>query len=79
MRIMPEIKPKHCPFCGGVPFTNVTVVRGISGDEIRYSIGCDNCCIRRFADICSGVPFEKVKSAMGKAIEAWNRRTPNEL
>lgn len=76
---MPEIKLKPCPFCGGVPITRITVVRGISEDKIRYSIMCDDCCIRRFADICSGDSFEKVKSAIDKAIEEWNRRSPNEL
>lgn len=65
---MPEIKLKPCPFCGGVPITRITVVRGISEDKIRYLIGCGNYCIYKFADIDDGDSFEEAKLSIDKAI-----------
>lgn len=70
-------KLKPCPFCGGEAYTIVKVVNGISADTIRFAVKCVNCNIDQHFDIACADSFEKVKSAMDKAIDAWNRRVDN--
>ena len=78
---MNEIKLKPCPFCGGEATTRVVVIRSeIAGctDDISFVVGCSTCHIGQRWDINDRDSFEDAKTAMQKAIEAWNRRAEND-
>ena len=71
-------KLKPCPFCGGAAYSIAKVVRGYASDSIRFAVRCSHCMVERHVEIeCSG-NFERIESAMNKAVEAWNRRADND-
>lgn len=78
---MPEIKLKNCPFCGREVTTKVSVIYGTTtmADRIRFAACCPACRIQQAIDIESPDTFEEAEKAMQKAVEAWNRRTENEM
>lgn len=76
---MPEIKLKPCPFCGGEAIANISVIHGNVVDTIGFDVFCPSCKVSQHSGIVAGVSFESLESAMNKAIEAWNRRSPNEF
>lgn len=80
MTTIPEIKLKPCPFCGEEAIAKISVIRGNVVDTIGFDVFCPSCKVSQHSGIIvAGVSFESLESAMNKAIEAWNRRTPNEL
>lgn len=62
---MPEIKLKHCPFCG----SKVRRVIGMYGVNFFKCTGCG-----------ATVSFDNAyyNTHKNEAIKAWNRRTENE-
>lgn len=78
---MTEIKLKPCPFCGAEAITQVAVIRSEIESctaDISFIVSCSNCYIGQRWDINDRDSFEDAKTAMQKAIEAWNRRIENE-
>lgn len=74
------IKPKPCPFCGGIPYIREIVFcyvpAAVAADDglIQYSkkyrVICDNA-------ICFCHQQTRLFSTPEKAIEEWNRRIYN--
>lgn len=73
---MAEMKP--CPFCGSKPITRISFRTSPCGTikaSVDVYIKCPECrCIRSIVLELCDTDFEKAKSAMEKAIEAWNGR-----
>jgi len=70
-----ELKP--CPFCGGLPTTEVRVTqKGGDTDNVDFSVVCSNCGTYKIArlKIVKAAVFLDVDCAMEKAIKAWNMR-----
>lgn len=77
---MSEIKLKPCPFCGGKPYTRVTLA---ANDEMNGYISCNNskCATKMNFTIKGGnilLSFEDVINGLYNAADKWNRRTDNE-
>lgn len=68
---------KRCPFCGGLPTTEVSVKRVRSdADYVDFSIMCADCGTDKTVrlTIKKTAVFMDVEKAMSQAIEAWNKR-----
>lgn len=68
---------KRCPFCGGLPATEVRVTQmGGGEDHIDFSVICTVCGTDKTArlKIKGKACFTDVEQSMDTAIKAWNRR-----
>ena len=65
---LPAIKP--CPFCGHAASVEETADDGY----VRFTVGCDNPNV----EDCMGYQSLSTYDRRSEAIEAWNRRAPNE-
>lgn len=68
---------KRCPFCGGLPTTEVRVTQMSSDiDSVDFSVVCVDC--RTFKTVRLKIAkksvFMDVEKAMLQTIEAWNKR-----
>jgi Lar family restriction alleviation protein len=69
-----EVKLKPCPFCGGDARLQVTE-RGVAVVCIRLSdCGCRTDYYLDFNVVIGWDDWKKRRSAVEKAVEAWNRR-----
>ena len=70
-----EMKLKHCPFCGGEARLQVTE-RGVAVVCIRlFECGCRTDYYQDFNVVTGWDDWKKRRTAVEKAVEAWNRRT----
>lgn len=68
---------KRCPFCGGLPITEVRVTQMSSDtDNVDFSVVCVDCGTSKTVrlKIAKKAVFMDVEKAMSQAIEAWNKR-----
>ena len=68
---------KRCPFCGGLPTTEVRVAQMSSNiDNVDFSVVCVDCGTFKTIrlKIAKKAVFMDVEKAMSQTIEAWNRR-----
>jgi len=68
---------KRCPFCGGLPTTEVVVKQMRSDtDYVDFSVMCVDCGTFKTVrlKIAKKAVFMDVEKAMSQAIEAWNKR-----
>ena len=68
---------KCCPFCGGLPTTEVRVTQmGSDTDNVDFSVICIDCGTFKTVrlKIAKKAVFMDVENAMSHAIEAWNKR-----
>ena len=68
---------KRCPFCGGLPTTEVRVTQISSNtDNVDFSVVCVDCGTFKTVrlKITKKAVFMDVEKAMSQAIEAWNKR-----
>ena len=68
---------KRCPFCGGLPTTEVRVTR-MSGDadHVDFSVVCVDCGTFKTVrlKIAKKAVFMDVEKAISQTIETWNKR-----
>lgn len=68
---------KRCPFCGGLPKTEVRVTQmGVITDDVDFGIVCEDCGTFKTVrlKINKKAVFMDVEKVMSQAIEAWNKR-----
>ena len=68
---------KRCPFCGGLPTTEVRVTqKGGNTDNVDFSVVCVDCGTFKTVrlKINKKALFMDVEIAMSQTIEAWNKR-----
>ena len=68
---------KRCPFCGGLPRTEVIVTQmGGDTDNVDFSVVCVDCGISKTVrlKIAKKAVFMDVEKAMSQTIEVWNKR-----
>ena len=74
-RRMSELK--RCPFCGGLPTTEVRVTQmGSDTDNVDFSVVCVDCGTFKTVRlrIAKKAVFMDVEKAMSQVIEVWNKR-----
>ena len=72
---------KRCPFCGGLPITEVKVTQmGGNTDYVDFSIVCVDCGTFKTVrlKITKKAVFMDVEKAMSQTVEAWNKRVKME-
>lgn len=67
---------KRCPFCGGLPTTEVRVTRMGGNDTVDFSVVCVDCGTFKTVrlKIAKKAVFMDVEKAILQAVEAWNKR-----
>ncbi len=68
---------KRCPFCGGLPTTEVRAIQRYGeADIINFSVVCENCGTSKTVKLkrATKIEFMDVEKSMSQTIEAWNRR-----
>ncbi len=68
---------KRCPFCGGLPTTEVRVTQtSVYTDFVDFSVVCTNCGTFKTVSlkIAKKAVFMDIEKAMSQTIEAWNKR-----
>lgn len=72
---------KRCPFCGGLPTTEVRVTQMSSDtDNVDFSVVCEDCGTFKTVrlKIAKKTVFMDVEKAMLQVIETWNKRVEKE-
>ncbi len=68
---------KRCPFCGGLPTTEV-IMKNVCFDVtvVDFSVVCEACGTFKTVrlNISKKASFTDIEKAMSQAIEAWNKR-----
>lgn len=67
---------KRCPFCGGLPTTEVRVTQMGGTDHADFSVVCVDCGTFKTVrlKIAKKAVFMDVEKAMSQVIEVWNKR-----
>ena len=74
---MIELKAEPCPFCGNVPDHYISVITGISCNQINLRLICRTCDFEMSETVPSGSPWYRVEEANEKLFVRWNRRDCN--